>query len=124
MATTTRTRSIAPLALLLGALLLALPALSARADKAHNGRGKVTTISATSITVTPKNGDAKTFTINDKTVVTLDGQTVAAPYTSFQDTRATVKSDDGTVALTVKARTHKAKPADPAPAPTPAPTTP
>ena len=115
--TTTQTRPWPLLAAALVALLLTLPALSARADKAHNGRGKVTAITATSITVTPKTGDAKTFTINDATTITLDGQTVkAADDASLMGLRANVKSDDGTIALGITARSKKATPAPAKPA--------
>ena len=113
--TTRQTRNWPLLATALAALLLTLPALTARADKAHSGHGKVTAVSATSITVTPKNGDAKTFTITDATTITLDDQPVkAADDASLMGHNAHVKSDDGTTALGITATTHHHKPA-PAP---------
>ena len=124
---TTRQTRTWPLLATAFALLLTLPALTARADKAHSGHGKITAVSANSITVTPKDGDAKTFTITDATTITLDDQPVkAADDASLMGHNAHVKSDDGTTALDIKATTHHKKPAPdappaPAPAPMPAP---
>ena len=101
--TTTPKRGGAWLAL---ALLLAVPTLAQAAKKApnpNNGHGKITAVSATSITVTPKNGTAKTFTIDAGTTVELDGKpaTVADLNTAQH---AQVKSKDGVTAKRIKAR--------------------
>ena len=123
---TTRQTRTWPLLATAFALLLTLPALTARADKAHSAHGKVTAISATSITVTPKTGDAKTYTITDATKIMVDDQPVtAAEDASLMGRNAHVKSDDGTTALEITVTKHHKKPAPeapPAPALTPAPT--
>ena len=88
------------------ALLLAVPTLALAAKKApnpNNGHGKITAVSATSITVTPKKGPAKTFTIDANTKVSLDDKpaTVADLNTTQH---AKIKSKDGVTALHIKAQ--------------------
>jgi hypothetical protein len=98
------------------AIALSVPAFAAAtATKAH---GKITDVSATSITVTPKNGTPSTFTINASTKITID----KAPATATDlkvGQRAGVKSDDGTVATAISVMTHR-KTADPTATPAPA----
>ncbi|MDQ2799526.1 MAG: hypothetical protein M3Y13_07790 [Armatimonadota bacterium] len=92
------------------ALLLAFPALAAHGNKApnpNNGHGKITALSATSITVTPKKtGISKTYSISSSTKVTVDGaaSTVSALATGQ---RAHIKSKDGTTARMIKVSTKK-----------------
>lgn len=94
-------------------LLIAIPTFAAKgvkANKANNGHGKVTAVSATSITVTPKTGEAKTYTVSAATTVTLDGK--AAKIADVQvGQNAKVTSADGKAATTItaKARVKKAK---------------
>ena len=90
--------------------LLAFPAL-AKGNKTPNpndGHGKITAVSATSITVTPKKGTAKTFTIAANTKVKLDGQAATAADLAVGQ-HAKVKSKDGVTARAIKARTHGKK---------------
>jgi hypothetical protein len=79
------------LATLCAAFLIAgsVMAQGKKAPNPNNGRGKITAVSATSITVTPKNGSAKTDLTTDQ--------------------HANIKSADGTVADKIKAHTKKAK---------------
>jgi hypothetical protein len=101
---------------LLCLLLITVPVLAAKgqhkAANPNNGQGKVTAVSATSITVQPKNGAAKTYTITGTTVIKLNGKTVQATDLSTKD-HAKIKSGDGTTATKITARSHhkKAKPA-------------
>lgn len=83
---------------------------AATATKAH---GKITTVSSTSITVTPKGGTAQTFTINASTKITVDKAPATADDLKVGQ-RANVKSDDGTIATAIAVNTHRAKPAAPA----------
>jgi hypothetical protein len=98
------------LATLCAAFLIAgsVMAQGKKAPNPNNGRGKITAVSATSITVTPKNGSAKTYTINANTKITLDGQPATATDLTT-DQHANIKSADGTVADKIKAHTKKAK---------------
>jgi hypothetical protein len=87
------------------ALLIAIPAFAKGTPNPNNGHGKITAISATSITVQPKNGDAKTFTITADTKVKLDKQpATVADLAAGQFAR--IKSSDGITALKIMARTH------------------
>jgi hypothetical protein len=101
---------------LMALLLMAMPtfaAKGAKANKANNGHGKVTAIGNNSITVTPKTGEAKTFTTSDATVVTLDGASVKPDGASvkLKDVKvgdnAKVKSTDGIAATQIDAKAHK-----------------
>ena len=106
---TTRQRQMAALfATAFAVLLLAFPALAAKGGKTpnpNNGHGKITAVSATSITVTPKKGDAKTFTITPDTKVTLDDKPATAADLAVGQ-HAHVKSKDGTTAKKIVSRTH------------------
>ena len=111
---TTRQRQTGALfATAFAVLLLAFPVLAVKGGKTpnpNNGHGKVTAISATSITVTPKKGEAKTFTITPATKITLDGQPVtAADDAGLMGKHTHVKSKDGTTAKKIVARTHPKK---------------
>jgi hypothetical protein len=111
---TTRQRQMGALfATAFAVVLLAFPALAAKGGKTpnpNNGHGKVTAISATSITVTPKKGEAKTFTITPDTTITLDGQAVmAADDASLMGKHAHVKSKDGTTANKIVVKKHDKK---------------
>lgn len=92
------------------ALLLAFPALAAKGSKApnpNNGHGKITSVSATSITVTPKKtGISKTYAISARTKVKVDGaaSTVSA---LVMGQRAHIKSKDGSTACMIKVSTRK-----------------
>ncbi|MBV9849156.1 MAG: hypothetical protein JO250_05650 [Armatimonadetes bacterium] len=112
MTTRTRGRLGALLAAAGAALLLAAgPVRAAQAGKTpnpNNGHGKITAVSATSITVTPKNGTAKTFGITTATKVRLDGQPANVADLAVGE-HAQVKSQDGTTARRILARTHVKK---------------
>ena len=95
------------------ALLLAFPALAAKAGgktpNPNNGHGKITAVSADSITVTPKKtGVAKTFTITSDTKITLDDQPSTAAALAVGQ-HAHIKSKDGTTAQKIAAHTHAKK---------------
>ena len=95
------------LATALLALLLVFPALAKgnKTLKADNGHGKITALSASSITVTPKkNGEAKIFTLTSSTKVKVDG--VASTTSALAvGQRAHIKSADGTTARVIKVST-------------------
>ena len=105
--TTTPRRSAMVLVALLS-LLLALPALAkgGKSPNTNNGHGKITAVSDTSITVTPKTGAAKTYTIDAATKVELDGQAATAEDLA-PGQHAKVKSADGVTARRIKAHTRK-----------------
>ena len=92
------------------ALMLAFAALAANGVKTpnpNNGHGKITALSANSITVTPKKtGIAKTYTITARTKVKIDG---VASITSalVLGPRAHIKSKDGTTARMINVNTKK-----------------
>lgn len=66
----------------------------------------MTAIGSGSITVTPKTGEAKTYTTSDATVVTLDGATAKLTDVVVGD-NAKVTSADGKAATGIDAKTHK-----------------
>lgn len=104
------------------ALMMALPAMAADAPKVERTNGKITKISADSITVQPRTGDAKTFTINAATQVRIDGKPAAATDLKV-DQRVRVNSSDGKTALEIINRVRAPKagtPAAPAAPATPA----
>ena len=75
------------------------------ADIGLGGRGRITTVSLTSITVQPRNGDPKAFTITAATTITIDGN--SATVADLQKARfARVASTDGSKADSIAARTH------------------
>ena len=92
------------------ALLLAFPVFAAHGNKTpnpNNGHGKITALSATSITVTPKKtGISKTYTITPRTKVKIDGakSTVSA---LVMGQRAHIMSKDGATARMIKVNTKK-----------------
>ena len=107
----TRTFSTGILLATICAVLLMAGSVLAKGAKTpnpNNGHGKITAMSATSITVTPKDGPAKTFTISSATKVMLDGQpaTASALTTGLH---AKIKSADGVAASVIKAHTKRAK---------------
>jgi ABC-type Fe3+-hydroxamate transport system substrate-binding protein len=107
--TTRQKQSWVILGTLMALLLMAMPtfaAKGAKANKANNGHGKVTAIGNNSITVTPKTGEAKTFTTSDATVVTLDGASAHITDVIVGDS-AKIKSADGKAATQIDAKVHK-----------------
>ena len=70
-------------------------------------RGRITAVSATSITIQSRAGGPKTFTIAANAAVTLDGQpsSVSALQTGQ---RAAITSADGVTATEIKVRTRRA----------------
>ena len=84
--------------------------------------GSITAVSATSITVKPRNGDAKTFTINAATKIKIDGKDATAGDLQVGQ-RVRVNSADGTTATEISNRTRAPK-AGGAPPPAAAPATP
>ncbi len=97
-------------ALTFALLLLAFPSLAkgGKTPNPNNGHGKITAVSAASITVTPKTGLAKTYTITDSTKVLLDGKAATAAALSVGQ-HAHIKSADGVTANKIKAKTHVKK---------------
>ena len=91
--------------------IIALIAVSvpvfAKGDK-PKAHGKITAVSATSITVTPKDGTAQTFTINAATKVSVDKLPATAADLSVGQ-HGRVFSDDGTTATEIAVSTHKGK---------------
>lgn len=88
--------------------------------------GEITDVGATSITIKPRKGDAKTFTINDATKIKIDGKDATAADLKVGQ-RVRVNSADGTTATEISNRTRAPKaggqtppPAATAPAPPPA----
>lgn len=119
-----KTRAWALGAAFLFALLVALPVLAADAPAVQRTTGKITAVSATSISIQPRTGDAKTFTITAATTVRIDGK-AAAIGDLKKDMRVRV-NNDGTNALEISNRVRKpaAPPAAEAPAPPLAPAAP
>ena len=109
------------LSTLLLALLLVIPALAQGGPPPPNpggkgGVGKITAVSASSITVTNREGDAKTFAISSSTTITLDGKTVTADGLTTGNF-AEVASTDGTNATNVRAHSHPPPPPGQGPPP-------
>lgn len=98
---------IAMIAVTTSLFALAVPSFAKEHVKPA-GHGKITAVSATSITVTPKDGVAKTFTINDSTKVKIDKEPAKVSDLVVGE-RAGVRSDDGTIATEINAHTKKAK---------------
>jgi len=72
--------------------------------------GNITAVSATSITIAPRTGDPKTFTISPDTKIQLNGKDAAATDLTV-GTRAQVKSTDGAAADAISAMARRARPA-------------
>ena len=103
------------LSVLLLALSLAVPALAQDGGPpppnpgGKGGVGRITAISASSITVTNREGDAKTFTLTSTTPITLDGKPLTADgLTTGQF--AEVSSTDGINAASIRAHSHRPPP--------------
>ena len=80
---------------------------SAQTAPGRGSRGRITAVSATSITIQSRAGGPKTFTIAANAAVTLDGQpsSVSALQTGQ---RAAITSTDGVTATEIKVRTRRA----------------
>ena len=71
--------------------------------------GRITAVSATSITVKSREGDPATFTLAASATITLDGQTAQAGGLKVGEFAA-VTSTDGTTATAVDAHTRRPPP--------------
>ena len=99
------------LSVLLLALSLVVPVLAQ--DGGHpppnpggkGGVGKITAISVSSITVTNREGDAKTFTLSSTISITLDGKPLTADGLATGQF-AEVSSTDGVNATSIRAHSH------------------
>ena len=100
------------LSALLLALLLCLPALAQRPGPPPVGKGafgKISAVSATSITVSFREGGSATFTLAASIPITLDGATTDASALAAGQFAA-VTSDDGAAATKIDARTKLGPP--------------
>ena len=71
--------------------------------------GKISAVSASSITVCSREGDLTTFTLSSSATITLDGQTAQAGGLKAGEFAA-VTSTDGTTATAVDAHSHRPPP--------------
>lgn len=69
-------------------------------DHGKGGHGKITAVNSSSITVTDREGTAKTFTVSSATTVTKDGQAAAASDVAV-GLFADIRSADGTAATAI-----------------------
>ena len=103
-------------------LLLLIPALAQGPDGGPPGGGppppspggkgavgRISAVSATSITVRSREGDTATFTLSNSAAITLDGQAAQADGLKAGEFAA-VTSADGTTATAVDAHTHRPPP--------------
>lgn len=107
-----QTRLGGVLSALLLVLLLCLPALAQHHGPPPVGKGafgKISAVSATSITVSFREGGSATFTLTASTPITLDGATSDASALAAGQFAA-VTSTDGAAATKVDARTKLGPP--------------
>ena len=103
---------------LLLALSLAVPVLAQNGGPpppnpgGKGGVGRITAISESSITVTNREGDAKTFTLTSTTPITLDGKPLTADALTTGQF-AEVSSTDGVNAASIRAHSHRPPPHGP-----------
>ena len=71
--------------------------------------GRITAVSSTSITVTPRNADPKTYSISSTTTITINRQASTADKLTVGQFAA-VTSSDGTTATAIDARNRRQPP--------------